>query len=80
MNCYQSMILITSVPFFFCLTLKIQLLLMKRGGQVIYGGKLGTHSQVLVDYFQVLTCPCLFLFCFDLRTYILVHHVKYDKP
>lgn len=39
---------------FFCLTLKIQLLLMKRGGQVIYGGKLGTHSQVLVDYFQVL--------------------------
>ncbi|KAG7637916.1 ABC transporter G family member 31 [Arabidopsis thaliana] len=29
-----------------------ELLLMKRGGQVIYGGKLGTHSQVLVDYFQ----------------------------
>lgn len=27
---------------------------MKRGGQVIYGGKLGKHSQVLVDYFQVL--------------------------
>ena len=33
----------------FCL----QLLLMKRGGQVIYGGKLGEHSQVMVDYFQV---------------------------
>ncbi|XP_019100820.1 PREDICTED: ABC transporter G family member 31-like [Camelina sativa] len=29
-----------------------ELLLMKRGGQVIYGGKLGKHSQVLVDYFQ----------------------------
>ncbi|CAH2060101.1 unnamed protein product [Thlaspi arvense] len=28
------------------------LLLMKRGGQVIYGGKLGQHSQVMVDYFQ----------------------------
>ncbi|XP_010414331.1 PREDICTED: ABC transporter G family member 31 [Camelina sativa] len=29
-----------------------ELLLMKRGGQVIYCGKLGKHSQVLVDYFQ----------------------------
>ncbi|KAF3555255.1 hypothetical protein F2Q69_00016938 [Brassica cretica] len=29
-----------------------ELLLMKRGGQVIYGGKLGEHSQVMVDYFQ----------------------------
>ncbi|KAL0674779.1 hypothetical protein Bca4012_002760 [Brassica carinata] len=29
-----------------------ELLLMKRGGQVIYGGKLGQHSQVMVDYFQ----------------------------
>ncbi|RID70355.1 hypothetical protein BRARA_C02383 [Brassica rapa] len=29
-----------------------ELLLMKRGGQVIYGGKLGQHSKVMVDYFQ----------------------------
>ncbi|XWS28696.1 hypothetical protein CRYUN_Cryun25bG0093500 [Craigia yunnanensis] len=29
-----------------------ELLLMKRGGQVIYGGKLGVNSQVLIDYFQ----------------------------
>ncbi|KAL3740884.1 hypothetical protein ACJRO7_022072 [Eucalyptus globulus] len=29
-----------------------ELLLMKRGGCVIYGGKLGTHSQTLIDYFQ----------------------------
>ncbi|XVF05337.1 hypothetical protein REPUB_Repub05bG0163600 [Reevesia pubescens] len=29
-----------------------ELLLMKRGGQVIYGGKLGTNSQILIDYFQ----------------------------
>ncbi|XVE79409.1 hypothetical protein DITRI_Ditri14bG0056300 [Diplodiscus trichospermus] len=29
-----------------------ELLLMKRGGQVIYGGKLGVHSQILIDYFQ----------------------------
>uniref|UniRef100_A0A3Q7I0D1 Uncharacterized protein n=1 Tax=Solanum lycopersicum TaxID=4081 RepID=A0A3Q7I0D1_SOLLC len=30
----------------------IPLLLMKRGGQVIYGGKLGEKSQTMVDYFQ----------------------------
>ncbi|KAJ9698671.1 hypothetical protein PVL29_007638 [Vitis rotundifolia] len=28
------------------------LLLMKRGGRVIYGGKLGNQSQILIDYFQ----------------------------
>nr|DAD28487.1 TPA_asm: hypothetical protein HUJ06_029955 [Nelumbo nucifera] len=29
-----------------------ELLLMKRGGQVIYGGKLGKHSQIMIKYFQ----------------------------
>ncbi|XP_043723660.1 ABC transporter G family member 31-like isoform X2 [Telopea speciosissima] len=29
-----------------------ELLLMKRGGQVIYGGKLGKNSQIMIDYFQ----------------------------
>uniref|UniRef100_A0A1S3WXZ0 ABC transporter G family member 31-like n=1 Tax=Nicotiana tabacum TaxID=4097 RepID=A0A1S3WXZ0_TOBAC len=29
-----------------------ELLLMKRGGQVIYGGKLGEKSQTMIDYFQ----------------------------
>uniref|UniRef100_A0A803LXC5 ABC transporter domain-containing protein n=1 Tax=Chenopodium quinoa TaxID=63459 RepID=A0A803LXC5_CHEQI len=29
-----------------------ELLLMKRGGQVIYGGKLGLHSCIMIDYFQ----------------------------
>ncbi|XP_022752647.1 ABC transporter G family member 31 isoform X2 [Durio zibethinus] len=29
-----------------------ELLLMKRGGQLIYGGKLGVNSQMLIDYFQ----------------------------
>ncbi|XP_050370923.1 ABC transporter G family member 31 isoform X3 [Argentina anserina] len=29
-----------------------ELLLMKRGGQVIYGGKLGQHSQTMINYFQ----------------------------
>ncbi|ESW14206.1 hypothetical protein PHAVU_008G261600 [Phaseolus vulgaris] len=28
------------------------LLLMKRGGRVIYGGKLGVQSQIMTDYFQ----------------------------
>ncbi|KAF3454238.1 hypothetical protein FNV43_RR04685 [Rhamnella rubrinervis] len=31
-----------------------ELLLMKRGGRVIYGGKLGVHSQIMVDYFQAI--------------------------
>ncbi|KAF5739187.1 ABC transporter G family member 31 [Tripterygium wilfordii] len=29
-----------------------KLLLMKRGGSVIYGGKLGVHSKIMTDYFQ----------------------------
>ncbi|KAL2898951.1 ABC transporter G family member 31 [Bienertia sinuspersici] len=29
-----------------------ELLLMKRGGEVIYGGKLGVHSCIMIDYFQ----------------------------
>ncbi|KAM7501809.1 hypothetical protein LguiB_000713 [Lonicera macranthoides] len=29
-----------------------ELLLMKRGGQVIYGGKLGGKSQTMINYFQ----------------------------
>ncbi|KAH7838131.1 hypothetical protein Vadar_022406 [Vaccinium darrowii] len=29
-----------------------ELLLMKRGGQVIYGGKLGEKSQTMINYFQ----------------------------
>ncbi|XP_022948220.1 ABC transporter G family member 31-like [Cucurbita moschata] len=29
-----------------------ELLLMKRGGRVIYGGKLGIHSQIMIDYFE----------------------------
>ncbi|KAJ0020425.1 hypothetical protein Pint_32556 [Pistacia integerrima] len=29
-----------------------ELLLMKRGGRVIYGGKLGVHSKIMIDYFQ----------------------------
>lgn len=34
----------------------LQLLLMKRGGQVIYGGPLGRNSHKLVEYFEV-SCP-----------------------
>ncbi|KAK8700613.1 hypothetical protein V6N13_019004 [Hibiscus sabdariffa] len=29
-----------------------KLLLLKRGGRIIYGGKLGVNSQILIDYFQ----------------------------
>ena len=31
----------------------IQLLLMKRGGQIIYSGPLGQQSQKLIKYFEV---------------------------
>ncbi|KAK7268421.1 hypothetical protein RIF29_21119 [Crotalaria pallida] len=31
-----------------------ELLLMKRGGQIIYNGPLGKHSQKLVDYFEAI--------------------------
>eukprot|EP01018_Ginkgo_biloba_P021229 Gb_34309 [translate_table: standard] len=30
-----------------------ELLLMKRGGKVIYGGPLGRNSQLMIDYFEV---------------------------
>lgn len=36
----------------------VQLLLLKRGGQVIYSGKLGRNSQKMVDYFEVRKAPC----------------------
>jgi hypothetical protein len=32
----------------------LQLLLLKRGGQVIYAGELGHQSKKLVEYFEVL--------------------------
>ncbi|XP_059314820.1 pleiotropic drug resistance protein 2 [Lycium ferocissimum] len=31
-----------------------ELLLMKRGGQVIYAGPLGSHSQTMVEYFEAI--------------------------
>jgi hypothetical protein len=34
---------------------KLQMLLMKRGGQVIYMGPLGHHSHNLIEYFEVRT-------------------------
>ena len=35
-----------------------ELLLMKIGGQVIYGGELGTRSNKLVSYFEVSLPRC----------------------
>jgi hypothetical protein len=35
----------------FCVS-HLQLMLMKRGGQLIYAGPLGRQSQSLVDYFE----------------------------
>lgn len=33
---------------------------MKRGGRVIYGGKLGERSNIMIDYFQVISLSCLY--------------------
>lgn len=33
--------------------LLLQLVLMKRGGRIIYAGSLGRHSQKLIEYFEV---------------------------
>lgn len=35
---------------------RLQLLLMKRGGRVIYAGPLGSNSHKLVEYFEVSFC------------------------
>ncbi len=45
----------------------LQLLLMKRGGQVIYGGPLGRHSHKLIEYFEVSVFFMLFYVCFLLN-------------
>lgn len=39
-----------------------QLLLLKRGGRVIYAGPLGVQSRILVDYFEVNCLSHLFQF------------------
>jgi hypothetical protein len=54
-------------PFFLCVKFEcnlifflFQLLLMKRGGQVIYAGSLGHRSHKLIEYFEVTISPVLF--------------------
>ena len=41
------------LPAFNLVLCLLQLLLMKRGGQVIYAGPLGRHSHKLIEYFEV---------------------------
>ena len=58
----------------------LQLLLMKRGGQVIYAGPLGRHSHKLIEYFEV--SPFAFLISVVWRPSMRVHnstkhHVEY---
>lgn len=38
---------------FFSHSYSLQLLLMKSGGQLIYGGPLGSFSESMVQYFEV---------------------------
>lgn len=50
LNIDRMQVLLISV----CSCSGMQLLLLKRGGQVIYAGELGRHSHKLVEYFEVL--------------------------
>lgn len=38
----------------------LQLVLMKRGGQIIYAGPLGYQSNKLIEYFEVSVSLCIF--------------------
>lgn len=38
-----------------------QLLLLKKGGKMIYAGPLGRNSQKIIDYFEVRHAPEMFL-------------------
>lgn len=50
----RDILLSTLTIFLFeCCSSFYQLLLLKRGGQVIYAGPLGYHSHHLVEYFEV---------------------------
>ena len=50
-----------------------QLLLMKRGGRVIYGGKIGKQSDVMIKYFQVtLSSIISYIFSHSIPTFILL--------
>ncbi|RZC83900.1 hypothetical protein C5167_046685 [Papaver somniferum] len=46
---YRALVVLLSLTFAKCCS---QLLSMKRGGQVIYGGPLGRHSHKLIEYFE----------------------------
>uniref|UniRef100_A0A6J1C459 ABC transporter G family member 31-like n=1 Tax=Momordica charantia TaxID=3673 RepID=A0A6J1C459_MOMCH len=48
-----------------------ELLLMKRGGRVIYGGKLGTHSQIMINYFEGITGVAPILNSYNPATWML---------
>jgi len=54
----------------------MQLLLMKRGGQIIYAGPLGEQSHKLVKYFEVSIETLLFSFItrvLDMSTSYFAH-------
>ena len=49
-----------------------QLLLMKRGGQVIYFGPLGRNSHKIIEYFEVLNVPFIHLLLFQRKNSSLI--------
>ena len=60
--------------------LNLQLLLMKRGGQVIYMGPLGPRSHKLVEYFEVSCTYGRYLLMNLLRSGILYQNKDFPCP
>jgi hypothetical protein len=50
---HESNIIFHYLIIYFKKFLLVQLLLMKRGGQIIYAGPLGHQSHKLIEYFEV---------------------------
>lgn len=48
-----SLVMVSNSVNFDIVSFRLQLLLMKRGGRVIYAGPLGSNSHKLVEYFEV---------------------------
>lgn len=51
-----SLVMVSNFVNFDIVSFRLQLLLMKRGGRVIYAGPLGSNSHKLVEYFEVSFC------------------------
>ena len=64
---HESNMIFHNLIIYFKKLLLMQLLLMKRGGQIIYAGPLGHQSHKLIEYFEVSIEALLFF----------IHHMNF---